>query len=84
MESGVNELAENEFGDSDLAENSVVDSAVVVKLVMFAGRVEVIDGAREGLGSEHAGSRHQGEIFYHLSGRLLGDIEQSLGRSIGI
>ena len=24
--SGVNELAENEFGDSDLAENSVVDS----------------------------------------------------------
>ena len=44
--SGVNELAENEFGDSDLAENSVVDSAVVVKLVMFAGRVEVIGGAR--------------------------------------
>ena len=48
--SGVNELAENEFGDSDLAENSVVDSAVdsagVVKLGMFAGRVEVIGGVR--------------------------------------
>ena len=38
----VNELGENEFGDSDLVGNSVVDSVVVVKSAMLWGRVEVM------------------------------------------
>ncbi len=39
----VNELGENEFGDSDL-----VGNAVVVKLLMVEGMVEVIGGVRQG------------------------------------
>ena len=42
----VNELGENEFGDSDLVGNSVVDSVVVVKSAMLWGRVEVMDWFR--------------------------------------
>ena len=45
----VNEFGENEFGDSELVGNPVAGSAVVVKLLMLEGRVEVIGGFRERL-----------------------------------